>query len=101
MKDIAIQLFMKMFGRRIASIISGAILWLVFAGVGKLASLSPQIAATIDMNQLANWLFCAVVIGINAVSNHFHLHAQAQPLLADLKADEGQLAEPVKRAEKA
>jgi len=99
MKQLAIQLFMQVFGRRIASVFAAAIVWLVFAAVGKLASLSPQLAATVDTNQLANWLFCAVMIAVNALSNHFHLQPETAPLLAALEAEEGTLAVPVKRAE--
>jgi len=99
MKTLAIELFMKLFGGRIASVIASGVVWLVFAAVGKLASLSPELAATIDCNQLANWLFLAVVIGINSLTNHFHLQSQANPLLTQLESEEGTLAVQVRRAE--
>lgn len=98
MKSIAITLFIKAFGGRIASVIAAGIVWLIFAAVGKLASFSPELAATIDCNQLANWAFSATLIGINAVSNHFHLTA-LEPLQADMQKEQGTLAVPVKRAE--
>jgi len=98
MKDLAIQMFLKMFGGRIASVIASAIVWLVFAGVGKLASFSPELASTIDCNQLANWAFGATLVAINSITNHYHI-TNLDALKADMAKEQGTLSVPVKRAE--
>jgi len=97
MKDLAVKLFMKAFGGRIASVIASAILAVVFAGIGKLAALNPQLAAMIDPNAVAEFSFTAVVVIINALSNHFHLTAETSPLIADLQAKEGIIGVQIKK----
>jgi len=95
----AINLVLRLFAGKISSIIASGVLWLVLFGVGKIAALCPQIAAMIDINQTANWIFAALVVAINAITNKYHL-GNLDGVLSDLKSKEGTLQVEVKRAEK-
>lgn len=92
-----VSLIVRLFSGKITALISSIVLYGVLFALGKLAALSPAIAASIDPNQLANEVYLILVVLLNAATNSLHLD-NAQGLIDRLKDAEGTLRVPVKRA---
>jgi hypothetical protein len=92
-----IPFVVRLFSGKITALISSAVLYVVLYLLAKLAALSPEIAASIDPNKLANEIYLILVVALNAATNKFHLD-NAQGLLVRLKGAEGTLQVPVRRA---
>jgi len=93
-----LPIVLRLFAGKVSSVLASGVLWLVLFGVGKVAALSPELAATIPINETANWIFAALVVVLNAVTNKYHLD-NMDNLLTVMKQKEGTLQVEVKRAE--
>jgi hypothetical protein len=91
-----ISIVVRLFSGKITALISSAVLYVVLYLLLRLAALSPEIAASIDPNKLANGIYLILVVALNAATNKFHLD-NAQGLLDRLKGAEGTLQVPVRR----
>lgn len=67
------RFIIRQFAGKIAALISSIILFAVLQAFGWIASKSPEIAATIHPQQVADWLSTLVIALLNIAANKYHL----------------------------
>lgn len=67
------QFIVRQFAGKIAALVSSVILFAVLQGFAWVASKSPEIAATIHPQQVADWLSSVIIAFLNIAANKYHL----------------------------
>lgn len=93
-----LPLIIRLFAGKISALIASAVLYGVLWTVAHVAALNPQIAAMIDPQATANWVFALIIAILNAATNKYHLDWMDS--LSDHMKSQG-VSIPVQRAQTA